>query len=171
MIAQQATLEQLTFRVLQFLYEESAALDERRYDDWLGYLAEDFTYEVPLPLTPDDPAAEHYTRDTAFAWETKGSLALRFRRISDTWAWAERPSHFLRHIVSNVRVSQAGEMTLRSKSNVLVSRWRSGEQRIVATAGREDTLALTGTDQLRLQRRVVYLDVEVPTTSELMVVY
>ena len=38
----------LTQEVAEFLYREAELLDERRYDDWLGLLADDIRYWMPM---------------------------------------------------------------------------------------------------------------------------
>ena len=38
----------LTQEIAEFLYREADLLDERRYEDWLGLLAEDIRYWMPM---------------------------------------------------------------------------------------------------------------------------
>jgi Ring hydroxylating beta subunit len=38
-------------RLLETLYDEAAALDEQRFDDWVAMLAEDLLYTAPIRLT------------------------------------------------------------------------------------------------------------------------
>jgi hypothetical protein len=42
-------------RVLETLYDEAAALDERRFDDWVAMLNEDLIYTAPIRLTRTGP--------------------------------------------------------------------------------------------------------------------
>src|ERR1700710_20645 len=42
-------------RLLETLYDEAAALDERRFDDWVAMLAPDLVYQAPIRLTRTGP--------------------------------------------------------------------------------------------------------------------
>lgn len=158
--------------ITQFLYEESAALDEARHEDWLAMVTDDFDYHVPVPISPESPFAPRYSDRTSFSRESKGSLQLRFDRISSEYAWLDRPRHFLRHFVSNVRVT-AGERPdeWTAHSNVMVFRSRSSEVDTLATAARIDLVRGTPEDGFLLAHRTVHLDVEVPHASQLVAVY
>lgn len=158
--------------ITEFLFDESAALDEARHDEWLDMLADDFEYHVPIPISPESPYASQYSERTSFSRETKGSLKLRFDRIASEYAWVERPRHLLRHFVSNIRVVPGGtdgEWT--AKSSVLVARARPTEPTTLTTAARTDVIRGSVTEGFRLARRTVYLDVGVPHASQLIAVY
>jgi 3-phenylpropionate/cinnamic acid dioxygenase small subunit len=161
-------------RLQDFLMAESAALDERRYQDWLGMLTDDFVYGVPVPVSREDPGLPQHAEGLYLAHESKSFLSMRFSRVESDYAWAERPAAFLRHFVSNVRVlgdggvDGAGRWTV--ASNVLVARSRLPEPTSLSSAGRHDVIVET-VDGLRLQHRTVYLDSELPTDSQTSVIY
>lgn len=155
----------------QFFYEESAALDEGRYADWLALLTDDFRYEVPLPITPASPYDSQYDSRVPLSRETKGSLRMRFDRVASEYAWTDRPRHFLRHFVSNIRVRPHGDGMWEVRSNVLVARSRTSEENTLASAGRVDILHGSEEAGFLLAARTVYLDVEVPSASQLIAVY
>lgn len=161
-------------RLMDFLVEESAALDERRYDDWLDLLTDDFVYEVPVPLSREDPALSQHAEDVFLAHESKSFLRMRFSRVSSDYAWAERPAAFTRHFISNLRVTDSDTSGVHARwtvaTNVLVVRSRLPEPPTLSSAGRRDVIVATD-DGLRLQHRVVYLDAELPTDSQLSVIY
>jgi 3-phenylpropionate/cinnamic acid dioxygenase small subunit len=163
----------LRTRLSDFLIEEAAALDERRYDDWLGILTEDFLYEVPVPLSREDPGLPQHAEGLYLAHESKSFLEMRFARVSSDYAWAERPAAFVRHFVSNVRVldgatTETGRWTV--ATNVLVVRSRLPEPTTMSSAGRHDVIVETP-EGLRLQHRTVYLDAELPTDGQTSIIY
>ena len=43
----------LVSEISQFLAYESELLDDRKFHEWMEIVADDFTYEVPTPRTPD----------------------------------------------------------------------------------------------------------------------
>lgn len=158
--------------VTEFLYEESAALDEERYEDWLAGLTDDFEYFVPQPLVREDPKLPRYSDSTRLAWESRGSLDTRFERLSSEYAWADRPSPFIRHFVSNVRVQEgASPEEWRVQSNLLVVRSRLPEPTTYVSAGRQDVIRGSPREGFMLARRVVFLDVEIPTAAQLAILY
>ena len=161
-------------RLADFLVAESAALDERRYQDWLDMLTEDFVYEVPVPLSREDPGLSQYAEELYLAHESKSFLSMRFSRVDSDYAWSERPAAFVRHFVSNVRIldqeASAGTGRWTVATNVLVARSRLPEPTALSSAGRRDVVVDTG-NGLRLQHRIVYLDSELPNDSQTSVIY
>lgn len=153
-----------------FLVAESAALDERRFTDWLEMLTDEFTYEIPVPRSREDPLESPYDDEIFLAHESKSFLAMRFARLSSDHAWSERPTAFVRHFISNVRIAGSADGGLLVTSNVLVARSRLPEPTTLASAGRRDTLVDTPA-VLRLARRIVHLDTELPTDAHLSVIY
>ena len=162
----------LRARLLDFLVEESAALDERRYTDWLGLLTDDFVYEVPVPQSREDPGLAQHAEGLYLAHESKSFLTMRFTRVASDYAWAERPAAFVRHFVSNLRVLDAGAGNGRwtVATNVLVARSRLPEATSLSSAARRDVIVETP-DGLRLQHRAVFLDSELPNDSQTSVIY
>jgi 3-phenylpropionate/cinnamic acid dioxygenase small subunit len=162
----------LRTRLLDFLVEESAALDERRYTDWLGLLTDDFVYEVPVPQSREDPGLAQHAEGLYLAHESKSFLSMRFSRVESDYAWAERPAAFIRHFVSNFRVLDdgAGNGRWTVATNVLVARSRLPETTSLSSAGRHDVIVETP-DGLRLQHRTVFLDSELPNDSQTSVIY
>jgi 3-phenylpropionate/cinnamic acid dioxygenase small subunit len=167
-------------QIERFLVEEAAHLDAGRYDAWLALLHEDFVYRVPVPLSREDPALDRYDEVLEFANESKSFLAMRFGRISSDYAWAERPSAYTRHFVTNFRVSATEPTPAKADgpgnprwtvlTNVLVVRGRLPEPPVLVSAERRDVIEEVGGSFL-LCRRDVFLDTEVPNESQLGVIF
>ncbi|MFF4825667.1 aromatic-ring-hydroxylating dioxygenase subunit beta [Streptomyces sp. NPDC001312] len=155
-----------------FLVHEAELLDTGRYGEWLDLLHEDFLYRVPVPLAREDPTQSPYDDVLEYANESKSFLEMRFRRIASDFAWAERPAAMVRHFVSNFRVEpEEGDVeAYRVRTNVLVVRARLPEVPVIATAGRHDRIVRQD-GVLLLASRVVHLDAEVPTESQLGVIF
>ena len=139
--------------VTQFLYDEAAALDEWRLDDWLAlFHPEAGKYLIPSPENlSDDPATTlHLVNDSMT------TLAGRIGRLKSKHAHAESPRSRTRRQIANVRVWQ-GSSDLFSRSVFDVTRVRGGAvDRFVGVyehqllpSGNEDTPWLIG------QRRVL----------------
>jgi 3-phenylpropionate/cinnamic acid dioxygenase small subunit len=99
-------------RLLETLYDEAAALDERRFDDWTNMLAKDLVYTAPIRLTRTGPNRDRDVMRTMFHFdENYGSILMRTGRLQKS-AWAEDPPSRCRRFITNVRVGEcetAGE--------------------------------------------------------------
>src|SRR3954463_9823896 len=94
-----------------FLYREAELLDERRYEEWLGLLAEDIRYLMPMRRNVKFGETEReFTRETTdINWfdEGKDTLSRRVKQIMTGIHWAEEPVSRISHLVSNVQVVEA----------------------------------------------------------------
>ncbi|WP_417622413.1 aromatic-ring-hydroxylating dioxygenase subunit beta [Parasphingorhabdus sp.] len=99
-------------KLLETLYDEAAALDERRFDDWVAMLTEDLVYQAPIRITRTGPNKDRDVMRTMFHFdENYGSIQMRTGRLQKS-AWAEDPPSRCRRFVTNVRVGEcetAGE--------------------------------------------------------------
>jgi 3-phenylpropionate/cinnamic acid dioxygenase small subunit len=99
-------------RLLETLYDEAAALDERRFDDWVAMLEHDLVYTAPIRLTRTGPNRDRDVMRTMYHFhEDYGSILMRTGRLQKS-AWAEDPPSRCRRFVTNVRAGEcetAGE--------------------------------------------------------------
>jgi 3-phenylpropionate/cinnamic acid dioxygenase small subunit len=117
--ARRAELDQ---PVAAFLVEESAALDEGRYQQWLDLLDQDFLYQIPVPLLREDPALPRHSETAVLFEATKKILELKLRRVSLPHAWSDRPGATTRHFLGAIRVFDlARPDAVRADCNVLVT--------------------------------------------------
>lgn len=92
--------------LLETLYDEAAALDERRFDDWAAMLEEDLIYTAPLRLTRTGPHRDRdVVRNMKHFDENYSSIMMRLGRLSKS-AWAEDPPSRTRRIITNVRMAE-----------------------------------------------------------------
>jgi biphenyl 2,3-dioxygenase beta subunit len=150
----------LQHRVEQFLYEEAALLDARKYREWLALLTEDIHYWMPIrrTVTKSDIAFE-FTKpgDMAFFDDDRDLLEMRVKKLEASSAWAEDPPSRSRHFVSNVRIVEVAgdEVTLdlcfhlhRTRLNTEIDSW----------VGRRTDLLRRNGESFKLARRRIYLD-------------
>lgn len=127
----------------QFLFQEAAFLDSRRYREWLGCFAEDVRYWAPTRSNrwPREAALEIAAHDHAAIFdEDYASLEVRVRRLETERAWVEYPASRSRHFVTNLQVTAHENGDHTAKTNVLlhVSRRETDEQHFFGC--REDVL-------------------------------
>lgn len=147
----------LTLEIQQFLVDEAALLDERRFADWFALLTDDITYRVTAQVARN---TEDGQQDYEIVDEDKETLRLRVDQLSDPrLTRAENPPSFYRRFVSNFRISRTGASDLFAvKTNLLVYKDRpsTGVTELYA-AERHDRLQ-QGDAGFRIQSRLVCLD-------------
>jgi 3-phenylpropionate/cinnamic acid dioxygenase small subunit len=165
----------LAQEVADFLYREAELLDERRYDEWLGLLAEDIRYWMPMRrnVKYDDSEREFTRNTTDINWfdEGKDTLTRRVRQIQTGIHWAEEPQSRIAHLVSNVQLleatpSPADAHEVTTKCRFLVYRNRVETETDLLVGKREDVLRRDGETWL-IARRKIILDQNVLMTKNL----
>ena len=150
----------LQYEVEQFFYAEAALLDARRYPDWLGLIADDIHYWMPIRRTVTNSDIEReFTKpgDMAFFDDDRAVLEMRVRKLEAGSAWSEDPPSRSRHFVSNVRILgvEGDEITLEAAFHLYRSRLNSEADSWFGR--RVDVLRRAG-DSFRLARRHLFLD-------------
>jgi 3-phenylpropionate/cinnamic acid dioxygenase small subunit len=166
----------LTHEVAEFLYREAELLDERRYADWLGLLADDVRYWMPMRRNVKFGEGEReFTRAvTDINWfdEGKETLTRRVRQIETGIHWAEEPVSRISHLVSNVQVIEAAPSVAAArevsvKCRFLIYRNRVETETDILVGKREDLLRREGDNNWRLARRKIILDQNVLLSKNL----
>jgi 3-phenylpropionate/cinnamic acid dioxygenase small subunit len=157
-----ATDEMLrTYAVEQFLYEEAALLDERRFDEWLERCARDVRYWMPAQTNRDRRERDRTIGgpdDLPMFEETWEHLHQRVRRLATGQAWAEEPPSRTRRLVTNVRVSASAGDTVRAASNLLLYRTRHDADVQIFVASRVDELRPHDAYGWQIAARTIVLD-------------
>ena len=145
-------------RILETLYDEAAALDELRFDEWVAMLAEDLIYTAPVRVTRSGPNKDRDVMRTMMHFDDNyESILMRTGRLSKS-AWAEDPPSRTRRFVTNVRVAEcegAGEFEVSSYLYVERSRFDVAHNETIS-AERRDTWRLSdGAYKLALREIIV----------------
>ena len=150
----------LQYEVEQFLYAEAALLDARRYRDWLGLMAEDVEYWMPIRRTVTNADLDReFTKpgEVAFFDDDWAYLEMRVKKLEAGSAWSEDPPSRSRHFVSNVRILEVEgeEITLEASFHLYRSRLESDVDSWVGR--RVDVLRRVGVS-FQLVKRHLFLD-------------
>jgi PAH dioxygenase small subunit len=143
-------------RIACWLYDEAYLLDRGEFGKWIGLMAEDLEYRMPVRQALLRSGGAGYDEETGFFVENHSSLKTRVDRLATEQAWADQPMSRTRHLVSNIIVSEA-EAGFAVTSAFLVTRLRSDLPYDLFTGERHDLLRDTK-DGLRLARREILLD-------------
>ena len=157
-----------------FLDREAELADARRFAEWLGLVHDDFVYQMPVTVTPDNPEAPTWDPESFVIDESRDTLAEHwFRRFEpDMWeiAWAENPPVRYRHLTTNVRARIIDESTYDVRSNTLVTATRQSSQPDMIVAERFDIVTREADGRLLLKRRFVVPESTVLSFIQLRVV-
>jgi 3-phenylpropionate/cinnamic acid dioxygenase small subunit len=159
-------------RLLETLYDEAAALDERRFDDWIAMLAPDLIYQAPIRLTRTGPNRDRDVMRTMFHFDDDyNSILMRTGRLQKS-AWAEDPPSRCRRFVTNVRVGEsdsAGEYEVVSYIYLERSRGDNPENERMTAERRDVWREVDGS--YRLSRREIIADQSVLGMSNFAVFF
>jgi biphenyl 2,3-dioxygenase beta subunit len=145
----------------QFLYEEAALLDDRRFDDWLERCTGDIRYWMPAQTNRprrDRDRTVGGPRDLPMFEETYDHLHQRIRRLATGQAWAEEPPSRTRRLVTNIRVTERAGGAVGATSNLLLYRTRHDADVQIFVASREDELRPHDAYRWQIAARTIVLD-------------
>lgn len=110
----------LRLRIEDLLWHEADLIDQWRLDEWLTLFTEDAHYYVP----PSDIDGDNADPDTSlfYIMDDRNRMNERVIRLKKIGAHSEWPRSKVRHMISNVRAMQDGDI-IRARSSFAV--WRS----------------------------------------------
>jgi 3-phenylpropionate/cinnamic acid dioxygenase small subunit len=163
----------LQYEVEQFLYAEAALLDARRYRDWLGLVADDIEYWMPIRRTVTSSDLEReFTKPGEMAYfdDDRAYLEMRVKKLEAGSAWSEDPPSRSRHFVSNVRILDVAgdEITLEACFHLYRTRLESDVDSWIGR--RVDVLRRTA-EGFRLARRHLFLDHTVIQSTNMSTIF
>ena len=165
----------LNQEIEDFLYYEADLLDERRYEEWLGLLAEDVRYWMPMRRNVKFGEEEReFTRegqDISWFDEGKETLTRRVKQILTGIHWAEEPVSRISHLLSNIQLvevnpsaAEPAEVSVRCR--FLVYRNRVETETDILVGKREDLLRRVE-GGWQITRRKILLDQNVLLSKNL----
>jgi 3-phenylpropionate/cinnamic acid dioxygenase small subunit len=145
---------------VQFLLKEAELIDNGRFREWLGLMADDFTYKIPLRVTREKSAPTEFSELASHMDETKSSMETRVERAFSEYNWAEDPASRTRHFLTNFRASMVNDSPteIEYKINFLIYRGKFDSPKYQFLSGeRHDTVRLTD-GEWKLSKRLILLD-------------
>lgn len=160
--------------VSEFLFYEADLLDERRYEEWLDLLADDYNYSVPLRMNVEYADADTKSETKAgseVCWfdEPKETVELRVLQLATGVHWAEEPVSRVSHLVTNIRIEEVNGNEVKLSSRFHVYRNRVADETDHFVGRRKDTLRWTEETGWQVVRRHLLLDQTVLLAKNLSV--
>lgn len=148
------------YEVERFYTEEAAALDDRRFEEWVSLFSDDAHYFMPIRRTRMKRELDkEFTQpgEMAFFDDTKPMLEGRVRKLATGTAWAEDPPSRTRHVITNVLVTEDRGDELDVRSNFVLYRTRLKSEELTWIGSRRDVLRRNDGSFL-IARRHVFLE-------------
>lgn len=145
----------LRLRVEDLLYREADLLDQWRLDEWLTLYTADAHYYIP----PSDVDGDTASPETSLFYMIDDRIRMEQRvvRLSKVGAHSEHPRSKVRHLVSNTRVEQGGDL-IRARSSFVV--WRSKDLTSDAFVGHYLHELVEQDGVLKIAKKTCVLDME-----------
>jgi 3-phenylpropionate/cinnamic acid dioxygenase small subunit len=159
--------------VSDFLYREADLLDERRYEEWLDLLAEDYQYSVPLRMNvafgeTEEREDSRAGRDICWFDEGKDTVEMRVKQLMTGVHWAEEPVSRVSHMVTNIRLDEVSLPEVAISCRFIVYRNRVADETDFLVGRRRDRLRRVG-DSWQVVRRELLLDQSVLLAKNLSI--
>ena len=169
-LAERAALQ---YEVEQFLYAEAALLDTRRYRDWLGLIADDIHYWMPIRRTVTNADLDReFTKpgDMAYFDDDRAVLEMRVKKLEAGSAWSEDPPSRSRHFVANVRILDVvgDEVTVEAAFHLYRTRLNT---EIDSWVGRRVDLLRRKGESFEIARRHLFLDQTVILSTNMSTIF
>lgn len=104
-------------RVSALLFEEAAALDEQRWDDWLALFTPDIEYWMPAWDSEHEMTQDPTSEISLMYYSDRSGLEDRIWRIKSGMSSASTPLPRTCHLVTNIRVGAVADGLLQVKAN------------------------------------------------------
>lgn len=158
------------FSISQFYAREARFLDDLKFDNWIGLMAEDIRYWMPI-------VSNRIGRDVGNELTTRGelahfeddfeSLSNRVKRLATGRAWAETPPGRTNHMVSNVEIGEFEDEFVNVRSQFLIYRSHLETDQEIFSGTRLDKLRTDESTGWKITERTIILDHAVLTQKSL----
>ena len=165
----------LAREIEEFLYNEAELLDERRYSDWIDLVADDIHYHMPIRRNVKfgDWDRENSRAGVEVSWfdEDKRTLVGRVRQLETGLHWCEEPVSRVRHMVSNVQVTQDDGDEVQVRCRFLIYKNRVQDMENLFIGKREDVLRRDPITGWKIAKRMIILDQNVLLAKDMNILF
>jgi 3-phenylpropionate/cinnamic acid dioxygenase small subunit len=172
--APQDVLHELT----QVLFHEAELLDEGRYEEWLGLLADDIRYVAPIqqdldpdatPVRAEDASAPRH--ELTYLHETSFSLQMRVAKIRTGMQQTEVPPSRTVRLISNVQVGAGVDADSQIVRSAFILYRQRRQRQVEILAGRRRDRWTQTADGWRLRDREIRFAANVMPTKSMSLFY
>lgn len=143
----------LTAEVTDLLHREAYHLDRCEWDRWLALYTDDAIYWAPA-LSGDDGFTDDPDNEISLIYLDRAGIEARVFRIESGDSFANTPLPMTAHLVTNVRVVDAGDPLVQAAASWLVQSFRRTEPPITR-AGLYDYRLRRGDSGLLIAKKTI----------------
>ena len=158
------------FSISQFYSREARFLDELEFTQWIGCLAEDIRYWMPIVsnrIGRGIGSELTHRGELAHFEDDFESLTNRVKRLATGRAWAETPPGRTNHLVSNIEIMGQEEGLTKVRSQFLIYRSHLEVDQEIFSGTRHDKLRADAETEWKIVDRAIILDHAVLTQKSL----
>lgn len=158
------------YSVSQFYTREARHLDDLEFDKWIGCMAKDVRYWMPIVSNRiGRHIGTELTRlgELAHFEDDFESLSNRVKRLATGRAWAETPPGRTNHMVSNVELLGEKDGLTKARSQFLIYRSHLETDQEIFSGTRIDRLRPDPDTGWKIAERTIILDHAVLTQKSL----
>ncbi len=152
--------------IADFLFAEAAAIDEQRWDDWLGFFSPNAEYWIPAWNGEHELVDDPTSQISLIYYSSRSGLEDRIFRLRLKQSSASIPMPRTCHMVSNIRISKVDDRHCGVAAN-----WQTHSYRFDETTtffGRYFyLLAREGENLLIEKKKIVVLNDLIPTVLDI----
>jgi 3-phenylpropionate/cinnamic acid dioxygenase small subunit len=158
--------DNLLAAVSGLLFEEAAAIDEKRWDDWLALFCDDVEYWVPAWDSEHEQTSDPDTEISFIYYNSRSGLEDRIFRLRLNQSSASIPLPRTCHLVTNIRVSLLSGGDCAVKAN-----WQAHSYRLEKSTcfygHYEYLLKPNGSGWLIARKKITVLNDVIPTVLDI----
>lgn len=143
--------------VADFLYGEAAALDERRWDDWLALFTEDCEYWVPAWKSEHEQTSNPRRELSLIYYSQRSGLEDRVWRVNSGRSIAAAVLPRTQHLINNPRLLEAGPERVVVACEWTVHQYLPRERNVEIFFGRYRQTLVKHQDSWRIQQKTIVL--------------
>jgi len=161
---------EIWFSVSQFYAREARYLDDLAFSDWIGLMAADVRYWMPIVSNRIGRGiGSELTRrgELAHFEDNHESLSNRVKRLMTGRAWAETPPGRTNHMIGNVEIIGQTDGLVQVRSQFLIYRSHLETDQEIFSGTRIDKLRRDDETGWKIAERTIVLDHSVLTQKSL----
>jgi 3-phenylpropionate/cinnamic acid dioxygenase small subunit len=170
----------LRMEIEDFLYREADLLDQRKFGEWLGLIADDVVYFMPMRrnvMFGQQAELENSRQGEGISWfdEDRWTLGKRVEQILTGVHFAEEPLSRVCRLVTNVQLLDAKPVLENASEVVVRSRFLIYQNRVehenYTFVGKRTDLLRRQKDDWSIARREIILDQNVLLAKNLSIFF
>ncbi|MFK4446120.1 3-phenylpropionate/cinnamic acid dioxygenase small subunit [Caballeronia udeis] len=133
--------------LIEFVYDETLLLDEKRFEEWYELFTEDGTYWMPLALNQSDGLNQ-----ASLMYEDRLLLKLRIDRLKQPRVFSQQPESRCLHVLHRPALYAVENGIYRMRTPMIYTETQGDEQQIFAATVFHDLIVFDDVLKIKVKR-------------------